>query len=175
MVAGVIAVGLSGGASAQAEDLSDKTVGWLMDAAFGMMPDKFTTAEKKVIVVDRSKPDDYKIPVADARDVVKVGWNSARAQVCKLLDKQRENYQALVKHTEEAKKWSDKQMLYIRQLHLFVVQFGTGSVKIVQDGEDQKAEQVTPEEISPVKPCSDDEKKALIERIDAYVQGKTAG
>lgn len=158
-------------APAAAEELSEKTVTWLMRAAFTMLPDKFTTAEQKVITIERDKPDDYMIPLPDAREVVKIAYNSARAQTCHLLDKQRENYQALVKHQTDAAKWNDKQMLYIKQLHLFVVQFGTGSVKITQIGDDQKVEQVSNEKLATVKPCSDEEKKALLEKIDAYVKG----
>ena len=167
----IVAAGLTAGA-AQAEELGDKTVIWLMHAAFGMLPDKFTTAEQKVITIDHTKPDDYLIPIEDAREVVKIAYNSARAQTCHLMDKQRENYQALVKHQTDAGKWNDKQLLYIKQLHLFVVQFGTGSVKITQVGDDQKVESVaTSDKLTTVKPCSAEEKSALQEKIDAYVKG----
>ena len=170
---GGLMLAASGAASyALSEELSDKTVTWLMHAAFGMLPDKFTTAEQKVITIDHTKPDDYLIPLEDAREVVKIGWNSARAQACHLLDKQRDNYQALVKHQTDAGKWNDKQLLYIKQLHLFVVQFGTGSVKITQIGDDQKVEAVqTSDKLTTTKPCTDEEKKALLEKIDAYVKG----
>jgi hypothetical protein len=172
MTAGFVGLLLLGSTAARAEDLSDKTVNWLMQAAFSMLPDKFTTAEQKVIKIDHSKPGDYMIPVEDAREVVKVAWNSARAQTCHLMDKQRDNYQALVKHQTDAAKWNDNQLLYIKQLHLFVVQFGTGSVKITQVGDDQKVETVaTTEKLSSVKPCNDDEKKSLAEKIDTYVKG----
>lgn len=158
---------------ASAEELGEKTVTWLMQHAFGMLPDKFTTAEQKVIKIDRSKPDDYLIPVDDAREVIKIAYNSARAQTCHLMDKQRDNYQALIKHQTDAAKWNDKQLLYIKQLHLFVVQFSTGSIKITQVGDDQKVEAVaTTDKLSTVKPCADEEKKALGDKIDAYVAGK---
>ena len=170
LLGGLMVVAGLGAGVAHSEELGDKTVGWLMKAAFGMLPDKFTTAEQKVIKIDKSKPDDYMIPLPDAREVVKVAWNSARAQACHILDKQRENYLALVKHETDGAKWNDKQLLYIKQLHLFVVQFGTGSVKITQQGDGQKVEAST-ETLAAVKPCADDEKKALIDKIDAYVKG----
>lgn len=155
---------------ASAEELGDKTVNWLMTRAFGMLPDKFTTAEQKVIKIDRGKPDDYLIPVADGREVIKIAYNSARAQTCHLMDKQSLNYQALVKLQAAAGKWNDNQLLFIKQLHLFVVQFSTGSIKITQVGDDQKVEAVpTTDKLSTVKPCDDEEKKALGEKIDAYV------
>lgn len=154
---------------ASAEELGDKTVNWLMTRAFGMLPDKFTTAEQKVIKIDRSKPDDYLIPVADGREVIKIAYNSARAQTCHLMDKQSANYQSLVKLQTSAGKWNDNQLLFIKQLHLFVVQFSTGSIKLTQVGDDQKVEVLPNEKLSTVKPCDDDEKKTLGEKIDAYV------
>ena len=72
VLGGLIIAGSAFGGAAQAEELSDKTVNWLMKAAFGMLPDKFTTAEQKVIVIDHTKPDDYLIPIEDAREVVKI-------------------------------------------------------------------------------------------------------
>ena len=157
---------------ASAEELGEKTVTWLMQHAFGMLPDKFTTAEQKVIKIDRSKPDDYLIPVDDAREVIKIAYNSARAQTCHLMDKQRDNYAALVKHTVEAGKWNDKQLLYIKQLHLFVVQFSTGTIKLTESGGTTKPEVIPlTDALSKVRPCSDDEKKTLAEKIDAYIKG----
>ncbi len=170
VLGGLIIAGSAVISTAQAEELSDKTVNWLMKAAFGMLPDKFTTAEQKVIIIDHTKPDDYLIPIEDAREVVKIAYNSARAQTCHLMDRQSANYQALVKHQVDANKWNDKQLLYIKQLHLFVVQFGTGSIKITQQGDDQKVETIPNEKLSTVKPCSDDEKKALTDKIDTYVK-----
>ena len=113
MLGGLVLAGRAAGA----EELNDKTVGWLTEHAFGMLPDRFTTAEQKVIKVDRAKPDEYLIPVDAAREVIKIAYNSARAQICHMMDKQSDNYQALVKHEQDAKKWSDKQLLYIRVLH----------------------------------------------------------
>ncbi len=168
MLGGIIVVSAAG--AAHSEELGDKTVSWLMHAAFGMLPDKFTTAEQKVITIDHTKPEDYLIPIEDAREVVKIAYNSARAQTCRLMEKQRDNYQALVKHQTDGGKWNEKQLLYIKQLHLFVVQFGTGSVKITQVGDDQKVETIPNEKLSTVKPCTEDEKKALLEKIEAYVK-----
>ena len=162
---------LAGGA-ARAEELNDPTVDWLMQHAFVMLPDRFTTADQKIIKIDHTKPDDFYIPKDAAREVIKVAYNSARAQTCHLMEKQRDNYQALVKHSLDAGKWNDKQLLYIKQLHLFVVQFSTGTIKLTQLGDNQKVEVVPlSEAASKVKPCLDDEKKALAEKIDAYVKG----
>lgn len=169
--AAVLGVGLLAGGAAKAEELNDPTVDWLMQHAFVMLPDRFTTADQKVIKIDHTKPDDFYIPKDAAREVIKVANNSARAQVCHIIDKQRDNYASLVKHSQDAGKWNDKQLLYIKQLHLFVVQFATGTIKLTQVGDNQKVEAIPlSDALSKVKPCSDEEKKALVEKIDAYVK-----
>lgn len=160
------------GGSALAEELNDKVVDWLMIHAFAMLPDKFTGPDQKVIKIDHTKPDDFFVPRESARAIIKVAYDSARAQTCHLPDKQRDNYQAMIKHEQDAAKWNEKQMLYIKQLHLFVVQFSTGTIKLTQVGDSQKVEAVPlSETITKIKPCTDEEKKALTERIDAYVKG----
>lgn len=172
MGAGLLSGLILAGGAARAEELNDNTVGWLMQHAFVMLPDRFTTADQKVIKIDHTKPDDFFIPKDAAREVIKVANNSARAQVCHLMDKQRDNYAALVKHTVEAGKWNDKQLLYIKQLHLFVVQFSTGTIKLTESGGTTKPEVIPlTDALSKVRPCSDDEKKTLAEKIDAYIKG----
>lgn len=170
--AGLLGALIVVGGTAGAEELNDKVVDWLMLHAFAMLPDRFTTADQKIIKIDHGKPDDFLIPKDSARSVIKVAYDSARAQTCHLLDKQRDNYQALVKHEQDAGKWNDKQMLYIKQLHLFVVQFSTGTIKLTQNGDNQKVEVIPlSEALAKVKPCSDEERKALADKIDAYVKG----
>jgi len=166
LIAGLV---FAGGA-ARAEELNDKTVNWLTEHAFSMLPDRFTTADGKVIKIDHSKMEEYLVPPDAAREVIKVAYDSARAQVCRMMDKQRDNYQALVKHQTDGGKWSEKQLLYIKQLHLFVVQFSTGTIKLTQVGDNQKVEVVPTGDINKIKPCSDDEKKVLGDRIDAYAK-----
>jgi hypothetical protein len=169
--AGLLGAAVFWSVPASAEELNDPTVDWLMQHAFVMLPDRFTTADQKVIKIDHTKPDDFYIPKEAAREVIKVANNSARAQVCHMIDKQRDNYASLVKHSQDAGKWNDKQLLYIKQLHLFVVQFATGTIKLTQVGDNQKVEVLPlPEALSKIKPCSDDEKKALVDKIDAYIK-----
>ena len=164
----VVAVGVP----AQAEELNDQTVNWLTEHAFAMLPDRFTTAEQKVIKIDRNKPEEYLVPPDAAREVIKIAYDSARAQVCHMMEKQRDNYQALVKHQQDANKWNEKQLLFIKQLHLFVVQFSTGTIKLTQVGDNQKVEVVpTTDALNKIKPCTDEEKKALTDRIDTYSKG----
>jgi len=158
--------------AARAEELNDKTVGWLTEHAFALLPDRFTTAEQKVIKIDHSKPEEYMVPPEAAREVIKIAYDSARAQICHLIEKQRDNYQAMLKHQQAAGKWNEKQLLYIKQLHLFVVQFSTGTIRLTQVGDNQKVEVIqTTDGLNKIKPCTDEEKKALADRIDAYAKG----
>jgi hypothetical protein len=171
-----LVVGLmAAGGAAMAEELNDKMVNWLMNyAAAGMLP-KYTTQEGKVVTIDRTKPDEFLIPVEDARQVVKVAYNTARAQICHMKDEEIANSEALVKHAIVSKKWTDKQLLYIRQLQLFVVQITVGSVTIKQVDEKSQTLQVlpTPDNLKKPRPCDDAEAQKLASTIDAYVKEVT--
>jgi hypothetical protein len=158
------------GGAARAEELPEKTVKWLMDYATASMLDRYTTVSNKVVTIDKSKPDEFLIPIDAAREVVKIAYNTARAQICHLKEREAQNAEALIKHEQKSKKWSDKQLFYIQELQLFVVQISVGTIKITQVGNDKKAQVVTtPDAISKVRPCPDDEAKKLAETIDTYV------
>ncbi len=155
-------------ALAQAKQLSDKSVLTLMKYAWGMVPDKFTTPLGKTINVDKSKPSSGIVPIEIARDVVRVARMSAYAQLCELPEEQRANYQTLMRREEAKAKWSDQQMLFINQLHLFTVMTLTGKVALVEKDGDK---QVVVQEGKPVKTesCTDTERKKIQEQIMAYV------
>lgn len=176
LVAGLVGgVGGIAASSARAEELPDAQVKWLMDyAAIGIVT-KYTTQDGKVVTIDKSKPEEFKIPVEDARQVVKAAYNTARAQVCHLKDKEDANAAAVVKHAEASKKWTDKQLLYIRQLQLFVVQITVGSVTIREMDDKTKQLQVvpSPDNLKKPKPCTPEEAKEISGRIDAYVKEVT--
>lgn len=173
-IAIALALGASLPAIGAAADLSDKSVNVLMNYAWAILPTKFTTPQGKVITVDKTKRDTVMVPVEVAREVIKVARLSAHAQICKLTDKQVENYRTMMQ-VEEAKKngeapqWSDQQLLYISQLHLFTVMWLTGNVKLVEkDGEkevvvDEGAEQKE-------QTCSDEQKKSVEAAIDTYLK-----
>jgi len=155
-------------ALAQAKQLSDKSVLTLMKYAWGMVPDKFTTPLGKTINVDKSKPSSGIVPIEIARDVVRVARMSAYAQLCELPEEQRANYQTLMRREEAKAKWSDQQMLFINQLHLFTVMTLTGKVQLVEKDGDK---QVVVQEGKPVKTesCTDTERKKIQDQIMAYV------
>jgi hypothetical protein len=163
----VLAVGTVGPSSAQTKEMSDKSVLALMRYAWALVPQKFTTPQGKVIEVDKSKPSDSVVPIETAREVIRVARMSAFAQLCELPDEQRANYQTLMKREEE-KKWSDQQMLYINQLHLFTVMTLTGKVQLVEKEGDK---QVVVQEGKQVKAdsCTDTERKKVQAQIMSYV------
>jgi len=155
-------------ALAQAKDLSDKSVLTLMKYAWGMVPDKFTTPLGKTIQVDRSKPSDSIVPIETAREVIRVARLSAYAQLCELPEEQRSNYQTYMKREEAKAKWTDQQMLFMNQLHLFTVMTLTGKVQLVEkDGDKQVV--VQEGKAAKTETCTDTEKKKIQEQIMAFV------
>ena len=163
--------GLSAGqAAAQGKDLSDKSISTLMDYAWAITPAKFTLPSGKTIEVDKNDRDKAMVPIETARDVVRTGRLSANAQICGLTEEQGANYQTMIKREQAKTKWSDQQLLYISQLHLFTVMMLTGKVNLISEGEDKKV--VVEEAGKPdAKPptCSDAERKKVSEQITAYV------
>src|SRR5262245_27602169 len=119
-------------ALAQAKELSDKSVLTLMRYAWGMVPDKFTTPLGKTIEVDKSKPSESIVPMDTARDVIRTARLSAYASLCELPEEQRANYQTFMRREEAKSKWSDQQLLFINQLHLFTMMTLTGKVQLVE-------------------------------------------
>jgi hypothetical protein len=165
----VFAIGV-GPREATAAELSEKSVKVLMNWAWEIVPDKFTTPTGKVIEVDKTKKDEVMVPVEVGRDIIKVARLSAHAQICKLPEKQIENYRTLMRQEEDKKKWTDQQLLYISQLHLFTVMWITGNVRLIEkDGEN---EVVVDEGEAGQKEqtCTDAQRKKVEEQIDAYVK-----
>ena len=158
----------AGSATAQNKELSDKSVLTLMKYAWGMVPEKFTTPTGKVIIVDKAHASESIVPLDIAREVIRIARMSAYAQLCELAEEQRANYQTLMRREEAKAKWSDQQMLFINQLHLFTVMTLTGKVQLVEKDGDK---QVVVQEGKPVKTgsCTDTERKKVQEQIVAYV------
>lgn len=162
------AVSVPAAPAAAADKLSDKSIKVLMDWAWLTLPNKFTTPEGKVIVVDKTKKDQVIIPLEIARHIIEIARLSAHAQICQLVDKQVENYRTLMETEEKKKQWTDQQMLYIHNLHTFTVQLLAGGMKVkIEEGE-TTIEKDTGPAADPVE-CSEDQKKKVVEEIDAYV------
>jgi hypothetical protein len=171
---------VGGPVAAQQKEISDRSVSILMEYAFAILPSPTYTDTQtgKVIPVDKSKPDLFKIPMDTAREVVRVGRLSAFAQICELQDEQARNFSALMKRETDKKKWTDQQLLYIQWLHLFTVMFMTGGVKIEQDdggGQKRIVELDQKKEAKKAESCNDAERKRVLDQILAYVGSTPIG
>jgi hypothetical protein len=173
LCASAVMAALVGPAFAQNKELSDKSVLTLMRYAWGMVPEKFTTPLGKTIIVDKAHASEAIVPLDVAREVIRVARLSAYAQLCELPEEQRANYQTLMRREEAKSKWSDQQMLFINQLHLFTVMTLTGKVQLIEKDGDK---QVVVQEGKPLKTesCTDTERKKIQDQIMAYVNAAPA-
>ena len=126
-------------ALAQNKELSDKSVLTLMQYAWGMMPQKFTTPDGKTITSTRPSASESIVPLEMAREVIsrRRACRPTRSS-CELPEEQRANYPDADASRGGQAKWTDQQMLFINQLHLFTVMTLTGKVQLVEkDGDKQ--------------------------------------
>jgi hypothetical protein len=160
-------------AAAQTKELSDKSVQTMMQYAWTLMLPKFT-ANGKEVIVDLTKPRENMVPVEVARDVIRVGRVSASAQLCGLNEEQGAMHANLMQREAAKKKWTDQQMMFVNQLHLFTVMLMTGGVKVVEkEGDKEGGKEVVLEnaKLAPPKTaCTEVEAKKVKEQVDAYVK-----
>jgi hypothetical protein len=159
---------LAGPASAQNKELSDKSVVTLMRYAWSLVPEKFTTPLGKTITVDKSHASESIVPLDVAREVIRVGRLSAQAQTCGLEEEVRANFQTLMRREEAKAKWSDQQMLFMNQLHLFMVVWLSGKVQLVEKNGDKQVV-VKEDKAAKTATCTDTERKKIQGQIMAYV------
>jgi len=153
----------------EAKELSERSVQVLMNYAWAILPSKFTTQNGKVIEVDKKKRKEVMIPIGLARNIIQVARLSAHAQICELPEEQTANYRAMMKVENDKKKWSDQQLLYISQLHLFTVMWLTGNVKVTEKAGEKEV--TVNERGTPVKQsCTEVQKKQVKTQIDAYLK-----
>ncbi len=117
------------GANAQKPQMSDKTVLILMDYAWALTPAEFTTETGKIIRVNKDKFEEVKLPLDDAREVIRIARVSGQAQICEMGEAQTANYETLMEREAARGKWTDQQLVFINKLHLFTVMTMTGQVK----------------------------------------------
>ncbi|MDX2155856.1 MAG: hypothetical protein SFW09_05020 [Hyphomicrobiaceae bacterium] len=156
-----------------AKELSDKSVKVLMDYAWAVLPSKFTMPDRRVIEVDKkTKKAETLVPLEVAREVIKVGYHSAQAQLCEMWEEQTKNFDAMI-HIQRAKSnWTDQQLLYITTLHRMTIHMAAGKLKVTEkDGE----QIVTLEPIEPSKAtCNDEKRKKVKEIVAANVAAASA-
>jgi hypothetical protein len=146
---------------------SDELVKAVIDYAWAMIPTQFSNKDGNVIVVDKSKRDAVMVPMEVAREVVRVGRVSAHAQVCNLAEDQALNHRSLMRREVDKKIWTDQQKLWINQLHLTTVMILTGKLKAIEN--DTGKEVAVVESKEPANTCTEEQKKAVQEKIKAYV------
>lgn len=168
LVGAVALVGAATDVAAQAQGkLSDKSVKTLMDYAWQILPSKFTTPAGQVIEVDKSKREANSVPAESGREIIRVAYSSAQAQVCELWEEQQANYDTLMRREIERKKWTDQQLLYITTLHRMTIHAVAGKLRVEEKEGELKVL------LEPIKPgeakCTDEQKAKVREAIVAYV------
>lgn len=178
----LVALGLAGAGPAfgQSKEMSDKSVQTMMQYAWSLMLPKFT-ANGKEVVVDLTKPKENMVSVDAAREVIKIGRISASAQLCGLVEEQSSVHATMVKREVEKKTWSDQQMMFINQLHLFTVMLMTGGVKVVErdekDGGKDGGKEVVIDNAKlapPKNACTAAESKKVQDAVKAYIEAAPA-
>jgi hypothetical protein len=168
LVGAVALAGLATNAGAQAQSkLSDKSVHTLMEYAWQILPSKFTTPAGKVIEVDKTKREVNSIPSENGREIIRVAYSSAQAQVCELWEEQQANYDTLMRREIERKKWTDQQLLYITTLHRMTIHAVAGKLRVEEKAGELKVL------LEPIKPgegkCTDEQKASVRQSIVAYI------
>jgi hypothetical protein len=154
---------------AQEKELSDQSVISMMEWAFALTPQKFTHPNGEVIIVDKTKKNEVMIPVDKAREIIRVGYLSAKAQYCDMAEEQNANYQTMMKRERLSGKWTRQQYLFISQLHLYTVMRLTGKTKETMTPDGQRQVEVVHEEPMWSEPCTDEHRKKIAAQIAAYV------
>ena len=174
LVAAMALCGLATNVAAQAQGkLSDKSVNTLMDYAWQILPSKFTTPDGRVIEVDKTKRAENSVPAENGREVIRVAYSSAQAQVCELWEEQQANFDALMRRELGRKKWTEQQMLYITTLHRMTIHAVAAKLRVEEKEGELKVL------LEPIKPgegkCTDEQKAKVKEAIVAYVNIDAAG
>lgn len=121
----------SGGAPK--DKLSDSSVRVMSTFAWSILPEEYPGPDGKKIKIDKSDPNKFLIPVDDARRIIRVATRSAYAEVCKLPELEKANYDKMMQGEAGRKTWSKEQMIFINFLHMFAVSYFTGDMKITED------------------------------------------
>jgi hypothetical protein len=176
----VLAVGLAALAwvsvspgQAASKELSERSVKVLMQYAWLILPSKFTRPDGKVIEVDKKhKKKETLIPIDVARDVIKVGYTSAQAQLCEMWEEQTINYDAMIHILRSKHNWSDQQLLYITTLHRMTIHMAAGKLTVSE----KNGEQIV--SLDPIEPskatCNDEKRKHVKELVAQHVEAAKA-
>lgn len=167
-------------ADAPKDKLSDSAVRVMSTFALSILPDEIPSQGGQMVKIDKSNPNLYLIPIDDARHVIRVATRSAYAEVCNLLELEKQNYNTLMRTEQLRNVWTEQQMMFIRALHTFATSYFAGNVKITEQADsapktkDGKAaadaatgasKTIAPKKLE----CSDEQRAKVTQSITAYV------
>lgn len=145
---------------------SDRTVRVIMGWAFAAVPET-VKRDGKEVKLDRSNPNDFYIPVDDARRIIRVAMRSANADLCGLNDLERRNFLKLMANEKSLNKWTPNQITFIKQLHIATGLVITGAGTAGKDAE--KADDASKDARGKYQ-CSVEERERVKAAIEAYLQ-----
>ncbi|MEL6372658.1 MAG: hypothetical protein AAFR04_01665 [Pseudomonadota bacterium] len=152
------------------KNLSETTVRKLMSYAWDLVPQKFTTPRGRVILTDKNDTKAGMVPMQVSRQIIGVARLSAYAQICGLFGLQTDNYNTMMRIELAKKKWSEQQMLFINQMHLFVVQWLTGNVRVNIDKDGKRTVQpLRGKGSKKAQTCSKSQRAKVRAAIEAYL------
>jgi hypothetical protein len=159
--------------------LSDSAVRVMSTYALSVLPDEYPLASGEMVKLDKSDPNKYLIPIADARRVIKVATRSAYAEVCNLPQMEKANFDAMIQSEEARNTWSHEQLMFIHALHTFATSYLAGNATITSTPADGSAAAnaagdgtttITPKKLE----CPPGQAEKVTAAINAYVQSAAA-
>lgn len=171
------ALGITGTAAAAqttaSKELSDRSVKVLMEYAWTILPAKFTSPDNRVVEVDKkNKKKETVVPTDIGREVIKVGYVSAQAQLCEMWEEQVQNFDAMIRIQRSKHNWTDQQLLYITTLHRMTIHMAAGKLKVTE----KEGEQIV--SLEPIEPskdtCNDEKRKKVKEVVLAQIEAAKA-
>lgn len=165
------------------QQLSDKTVNFLVRFALKNMPPQVTDAKGKVIKFTKEDMQNAVLPIESVREIIRVGYRSGRAQNCGLpTEFQVANYQVLVKLAKERTNWTPVQRVFMSKLHWATVTLTTGATEVKEaDAPSEKDKDKIQSRLDANKrineqakqnyeACSDQDKAQIRQQIETYVK-----
>lgn len=157
---------------------SDQAVHAMMGLAFDQLPNQFSFPSGKTIVLNKKKPNEIVVPIEVGREIVTAAYRSYEAKICNLAEELSANRDSMMARQKATGKWNEQQMQYIHMLHVTVVLYTAGQLKItlLPDGDRAVADtDPKPEErIVKAETCNEQRKQRVQESIAAYVRSGPA-
>ncbi len=145
-------------------EVSDKTLKTLKVLAWQSLPSKIVQSDQNVVEIDKSDPSKIIVPDADAREIVRTAYLTARAHKCDLQDLVIANREALLQREKKTGRWTEGQLQYINTLHLFTVQLLLGKVEAVDAG--KPPAEYEARKANPIV-CNEKEKQDISSAVEA--------